>query len=74
MEPILYKRTDTGRGLCLCDLGFVVWKDEIEPPAMKIVLGSEVSVRYRCVFDMPPRSPFTPRAIPSRFAGFLSLP
>src|SRR5437870_7923945 len=49
-------------------------KDQIRSPAVNVVSWAEMGQRYRGVFDVPTRSPFSPRAVPENLSRFLTLP
>src|SRR6266571_3596575 len=49
-------------------------KDQIRSPTVNIVGRAEMGQRYRGVFDVPTRSPFSPRAVPENLSQFLTLP
>src|SRR6266571_4400007 len=49
-------------------------KDQIRSPTVNIVGRAEMGQRYRGVFDVPTRSPSSPRAVPENLSRFLTLP
>src|SRR5438046_9560523 len=52
----------------------MVGKDQIGSSAVQVVGWAEMGQRYRGVFDVPTRSPFSPWAVPENLSRFLTLP
>src|SRR5438093_13299163 len=52
----------------------MVGKDQIGSSAVQVVGWAEMGQRYRGVFDVPTRSPFSPWAVPGNLSRFLTLP
>src|SRR5690242_12997183 len=74
MRPGADERMHAGVALRLCDLAFVVGKDQVRTAAVDVKRLATVPQCHRRALDMPARPSPPPRRLPRRLARRLRLP
>src|SRR5262245_56909811 len=73
MKPVSGELTPF-RPFGLCDLIFMVRKDQVRPPAVNIERLSEVFATHGRALKVPPRTPGPPGAVRCRLSRLAALP
>src|SRR3954466_3933946 len=73
VEPIICKRP-AHCTFGLCDFVLVMREYEVASAAVNVERLRKILCAHRRTFDMPPRPPSSPGALPARFTGLARLP
>ena len=74
MQPVMYKRMNTGAAFRLSNLVFMMRENQIAAAAMEIKGFAQILHAHGRAFDMPAGTTGTPRALPCRLARFSGFP